>query len=216
MAREGGTPPALPILVAGGFTLGKLLHTVTEDALKRFQKRGYRVTIVPFSMDDMTDVQTYAGHIATESRVLADAHGGRINVVGLSMGGVAALFGIKHLELAPVCATFTSVGSPYHGSRLSHLADPTRMLAPLRLLGLPLDVSRIGYQLRVGSKFLENLHRAPLPAGLQAVSIAGEHDYVCPPRTALLAGTVQRTLKFSHHDVIRSEWLLEEAFSHCI
>lgn len=216
MGNGNVTAPRLPILVAAGFTIGSVMHSITKRQLKRLRAKGFNVTIVPFDMKDMTDVQHYASHIEAEAnRVAVEYDVEKLDIVGISMGGSAVTYAIKRGGLLRRTASCITVGSPHFGSRLSLLAHPTVLLRPLKYVGVPLDMSHLGRQLSVGSMFLKHLHSDPLPEGLPFISIALKDDYICPPSTALLPGTTQLTMPGSHHDLLHNEDLLESVFSLC-
>jgi hypothetical protein len=193
-----------------------LLHGLMEIALERFSQRGYDITVVPFDMKDMTDVEMYAEHIADVVRRIANARSEPlVSVVGFSKGSIASYSAIKRHGIASTVDTFVAVAGPFRGSQLSRLAKPTALLAPLRHIGLPLDVSRIADQLSIGSEYLTQLRAEPLPSGPRLVTIAGKYDFICPKATALLEDSEQVVLEFSHHDIVHSETLHETAFSYC-
>lgn len=216
MADDAKTIPTLPIIVAGGFTYGPFLHGLMEVALERFSQRGYDITVVPFDMRDMTDVEMYAAHIAEVVVRIANARRiPQVSLAGFSKGSIAGYSALKRHGIAKSVESFVAVAGPFRGSQLSRLAKPTALLAPLRHLGLPLDVSRIAEQLSIGSEYLAQLRAEPLPVdGPRIVTIAGKYDFICPKATALLEDTEQVVLDFSHHDIVHSETLHETAFSY--
>lgn len=178
----------LPIVAANGFAPFPIpLHLIRAQ----FRERGYHARVVPFRMDDMRDVETYAAHIVAEVESTCENFGvDRVHLLGYSMGGVAGLHALKRLEIADRVESFVGLGSPFHGSLASWLALPTGIF------------SRTGSQLVPGSKFLRDLHAEPLPYGPRYLTVAGTRDLVCPPRTALLAETQHAELPIGHVEFI--------------
>lgn len=182
--------PKLPVLIASGFSPFPLPLDIITD---HYRRRGYDISIVPFRLEDMRDTRAFARHVASVSEAIAK--GGQINLLGMSMGGVAALYALKRLGIASRVAVFISVGAPFHGSWLSWIALPTGIF------------TRIGLQFSRGSEFLGRLHTGPLPAGPRYVAIAGAHDAICPPETALLHGAEHVIGPFGHTDLFLDRWL---------
>jgi pimeloyl-ACP methyl ester carboxylesterase len=196
--RKDASPvPKLPVLIANGFAPFPLPLDV---AVARYRRRGYDIRIVPFRMDDMRDTRRFARHIADEAEAIAGDD--QVNLLGLSMGGVAALYALKRLGIAPRVAVSVSVGAPFLGSLLSWFALPTGIF------------TRTGLQLSPGSRFLEKLHGDPLPSGPDFVSIAGRDDAVCPPDTALLPGARHVVEPFGHADLFLDRRLHDVIVSH--
>jgi triacylglycerol lipase len=182
--------PRLPIILASGFSPVKL---PLKPGIRRLRQRGCDITVVPFRLSDMRNVETFAEHIAEAVKdAIKRSPTGRVNLVGLSMGGVASLHAIKRLGIAPLVDTFIAVGSPFHGSKMSWLALPTGAF------------TRTGRQLLPGSSYLRKLRSEPLPPNTRYVSIAGTSDTICPPSTALLDGTEQVETAFDHHEIFRN------------
>ncbi len=184
------TQRRLPILIANGFAPFPIpLHLVCE----RFKAYGFRAHVVGFRVSDMRDVETYARHIAKEARALRrEERAPKVNLLGFSMGGVAALYGVKRLGLAPEVAAFVGLGSPFLGSLASWFAVPTGIF------------SLTGLQLAPDSAFLEELHADPLPAGPRYVSVAGTRDLICPTGTARLEGSDYYELPVGHAEFVVS------------
>lgn len=216
MADAAKPIPALPIIVAGGFSYGRMVHGLTENALEAFRQRGYDLTVVPFDMQDMQDMEIYEEHVASVfTRTLNARHARQGSLIGFSAGAVAAYGALLRHQLAGSVDTYVGCAGPFRGSQLSRLARPTSVLSPLRHLGIQMDVSTISRQLSNGSSYLSVMAAQPPPPGPWYVTVAGKYDYICPADTALLDGTEQLVLDFSHHDIVHSESLHETVLSFC-
>lgn len=177
------TRPARPVLVASGFCPFPLPHDII---LARYRRDGFRISVVPFRMDDMRDTLAFSAHTAEEARRIAASHGGKIDLVGVSMGGIAGLHALKRHGIAPLVGTFIAVGTPFQGTSMAVFGLPT------------VAFSRVGRQLAPWSRFLADLHADPLPPGPRYVTIVGDRDVVCPPPTARLAGADNVHGDFGH------------------
>ena len=103
------------------------------------------------------------------------AHGGKIDLVGHSMGGLVATYILKHLDRGARIGRVIALGSPFRGAPLAR--------AGLRVLGW-LGPSLA--QMTPGSLFLVDLERAATPEGVALVSIAGLGDLIVPAPCARL------------------------------
>jgi pimeloyl-ACP methyl ester carboxylesterase len=107
----------------------------------------------------------------------------RCDLVGYSMGGLVAAYLLKCLDQGRRIGRVITLGTPYRGVAL--------------VSGWPALLSawcRSAVQMRVGSPFLEQLHRQPAPAGVRMLSIAGADDTLVPPEAARLDGPGCRNL----------------------
>lgn len=193
--------PTLPIVIASGFSPFPL---PLKPGIRRLRKQGCDVSVVPFSLKDMRDIETFAAHIADAVRsAAARSPTDKVNLIGLSMGGVAGLHAIKRLGIAGLVDTFIAVGTPFYGSTFSWFAVPTVVF------------SRTGNQLSTKSAYLKDLRDEPLPTGPRYVSIAGSKDVICPEKTALLADTEHEIGDFDHSDIFRSMKVHDLMISFC-
>ena len=178
----------VPLLIAEGFALFPFPYMLVR---RHFRKRGRDVAFVPFAMKNMGDVTVYAESIVrVADDALCRSADGKFDLLGFSMGGVAGLYAVKRLGLAPYVRNFIAVGAPFRGTKLAYLGLPTLLYSPT------------GFQLMPESPFLGQLHMDPLPPGPRYVSIAGDADMVCPPKATRLDGAKNIPLAFRHIDLV--------------
>ena len=193
--------PLLPTVMANGFSP---IPLPLWPFLNRLRKRGCDITVVSFRLEDMRNVETFGEHIRDAVIEAAErSPTGRVNLVGLSMGGVAALHAIKRLGIAHLVDTFVAVGSPFHGSKYSWFALPT------------IAFTRTGRQLLPRSSYLYKLRKERMPTGIRTVTIAGKMDDICPQKTALLEKSEQVVADFSHHEIFRTPEVQDLFISFC-
>ncbi len=179
-----------PVIIANGFTP---IPVPLDLICAQYEKRGFDVRAVPYRLANMCDVETYAQDITDAVHATLRQTGrDRVNLIGMSMGGVASLYAMKRLGLAPRVAAFVAMASPFRGSKLALLGATTVLF------------TIVGDQLSPGSAFLAALHADPLPTGPRYVALAGTRDRICPTHSALLDGAEHHPRPFSHFDLFGS------------
>lgn len=181
-----------PLLIANGFSP---LPVPDGHLVAAYRNAGFYPVVVPFKLADMMDVTKYAKDIALTLRGLHDSSGKRIDVVGISMGGIAALYAIKFMASARFVRTFVAAGSPIKGTPASFLGEWT------------LFFRKTGRQLSFDSDFLKKLGEEPLPPGPRYLSVSGYFDFICPPCVSRLDDADNRLLPFQHHDLMFAAWV---------
>jgi hypothetical protein len=86
------------------------------------------------------------------------------------------------------------MGTPAHGTWAA--------LAGVVTLGL---WSTSSWQLLPRSRFLDELHQDPIPAGVDVTTIAAARDWVVPLQTTRLPGTTAVTVPLGHSSLVVSE-----------
>ena len=176
------TPP--PILLVDGFTP---FPTPYFHIRRFYKKKGRDIQTVPFLLAVTRDVTTYAQHIKdAAARLMRRYDTDRIDIIGYSMGGVAALYAMKRLNLAHEISTFLAYGAPFNGALMSRYSRTTKLCR------------RLGTQLTPGSDFLKALHSDPLPEGPKYVSLYGTRDFICRPRDCMLRGAENHPITGGH------------------
>jgi pimeloyl-ACP methyl ester carboxylesterase len=181
-----------PLILANGFFLVPIPLGRIADV---YQKHGFDTHIVPFAWRNKTNVLIYAETIAKMARDLYLETSRQVDIVGLSMGGVAALHAIKFLDAAPHIRTLMAIGAPFHGSPVAAAST----LSPW--------LNLTARQLSPDSSLLAELRAAPLPENVRLISLGGIFDVVSPLLATRLPEAENYFWIFGHHDLILSRWL---------
>jgi pimeloyl-ACP methyl ester carboxylesterase len=95
--------------------------------------------------------------------LLRDTRSERVDVVGFSIGGLAAAWALRHGEAAQSVRRFVSIGVPWQGTRLAVFGGP-----------------RIPYSILYGAPLLDDL----VPAGVAVTAIGADDDPVVVPASS--------------------------------
>ena len=194
-------PPA-PVLLLQGYLANRgSVHLLA----KRLHQRGHVVMTYrlggPMNLGDIRDT---AGLVARKVESLVQQTGvAQVDIVGHSMGGLVGLYYLKRL------------GGRHRVRRLILLGSPTAgtWSAVFGLVTAPLGAA--SRQLLPGSSFLRELSEAPLPKGVDLVTISGDRDFFAPMRTTILQGSRHITLPTTHSGLLVEE-TVAEALDHIL
>ncbi|WP_428269431.1 lipase family alpha/beta hydrolase [Haliangium sp.] len=180
-----------PVLVIHGFlgTRGSMLpleHHLAEDGFCVFS-----FNLGPLNIRDIRR-SAFLIHRKIE-RILSQTSWQEIDIVAHSMGGLIALYYIKKLGGHSRVRTLISLGTPYRGTWVA--------LAGVATMGL---LSTSSWQLLPRSRFLDDLHRGPIPEGVEVYSIAAARDWLCPPKATRMRGVKAITVPFGHSGLVVS------------
>lgn len=176
-----------PLFVANGFLP---IPIPLEQVVKVYRQYGFDAQAVPFKISDMRDTAVYAESIGALAREATIRSGKKTTIVGISMGGVATLYGLKFLKFHYHIDTLLALGSPFHGS-------PIAFCGSLSVL-----FKKTGKQLCYNSPFLEIVRRAPMPPKVRFISIGGTYDFISPKPTTDVPEAENHLWEFGHHETI--------------
>jgi len=160
----------LPVVVVNG--LGAPLVAAKAYALT-FRMRGFHVFPVGLRCLGFGDPRESARDVAAHvDRVRAQTGARKVNVIGMSLGGLVGLYYVKCGGGASSVERFISVGGPLNGSTIS------RTLSHVLPLGLDLVT-----QTRPDSDLMREIAAAPSPPGVRMFSVGTRGD-VLTPRTS--------------------------------
>jgi triacylglycerol lipase len=180
-----------PVLVIHGFmgTRGSMYPLE-----RRLAQDGFCVFSFNLGPINTRDIRRSAFLIHRKiERIVAQTAWQEIDIVAHSMGGLIGLYYIKKLGGHGRVRRMITLGTPFRGTWLA--------LAGIATLGL---LSASSWQLLPGSDFLADLHREPIPAGVEITSIAAARDWLCPPEATRMPGVKSITVPFGHGSLVVS------------
>jgi pimeloyl-ACP methyl ester carboxylesterase len=147
---------------------------------------------------NLHDIRDTAGLVARKVESLVQQTGvTQVDIVGHSMGGLVGLYYLKRLGGRHRVRRLILLGSPAAGT----------WSALFGLVTVPLGAA--SRQLLPGSSFLRELQEAPIPAGVDLVTISGDRDFFAPMRTTILQGARHVTLPTTHSGLLVEEPVAE-------
>jgi pimeloyl-ACP methyl ester carboxylesterase len=192
VASEGEKrAPGPPVLVIHGYLATKGSVHLLEEHLA---KRGHIVMSFRFGPINLGDIRNSAGLVARKvESIIAQTGVSHVDIVGHSMGGLVGLYYVKRL------------GGRHRVRRLVLLGTPTQgtWSALLGLFTAPLGLASL--QLLPGSPFLQELTEAPLPKGVDVVSIGATRDWLAPVTSTVLEGVRHIALPTGHSGLLVDE-----------
>lgn len=180
-----------PVLVIHGFmgTRGSMYPLE-----RRLAEDGFCVFSFNLGPINTRDIRRSAFLIHRKiERILAQTAWKEIDIVAHSMGGLIGLYYIKKLGGHTRVRRMITMGTPFRGTWLA--------LAGIATMGL---LSSSSWQLLPSSDFLDDLHREPIPAGVEVHSIAAARDWLCPPEATRMPGVKSITVPFGHGSLVVS------------
>jgi pimeloyl-ACP methyl ester carboxylesterase len=194
--KPDARPGSLPlVLVHGYLSTAEMLAPLAA----RLRARGFDVHSADLSPLCIQDVRQLAVELgASIDRVLERTGAAQCQLVGLSQGGIIALYYAKFLDTGARVARLVAAGAPFQGSWA-----PIAGLLATPWLGV---VSRGVWQVMPNSQLLNELHNAPTPPHVRLSTVAVQGDLVAMPDRCRLPGvkhTVVGGVPFVAH-----QWLI--------
>lgn len=180
-----------PLLVIHGFFGTRGSMYLLE---RRLVEDGFCVFSFDLGRFNIRDIRRSAFLIHRKiDRILAQTACKEIDIVAHSMGGLIGLYYIKKLGGHARVRKLVTLGTPYRGTWAA--------LGGVAMLGL---FSTSTWQLLPRSRFLDELHREPIPDGVEIYSIAAARDWFCPPSATRIQGGKAITVPFGHGSLVVS------------
>src|SRR5690349_3979696 len=172
--------PAVPVVLVHGFLASPLLMT----PMRRRLQRSRPVVTPELSLLAVQDVRQLASQLdLCVDRALVEHSAERVDVVGVSQGGIIALWWAHHLDGFARMRRLVMVGAPVRGSWAAFFGLP--------LLG---PVSAGIWQLLPSSAFVRQEVCRPLPEGAEVLTLSAEGDLICPPKRCSLPDATNHVL----------------------
>jgi pimeloyl-ACP methyl ester carboxylesterase len=186
------TPEAPPVLIIHGFLGTRGSMYLLE---RRLVQDGFVCVSFNLGTFNVRDIRRSAFLIHRKiERILAQTPSQKIDIIGHSMGGLIGLYYVKKLGGHARVRKLIMLGIPVRGTWSA--------LAGVMTLGL---WSVSSWQLLPRSRFLDELHQGPLPAGVEVATIAAARDWVVPLGTTRLQGANAMTVPLGHSSLVVSE-----------
>lgn len=161
---------------------------------RRLEEDGFCVLSFNLGLINLKDIRTSAFRIQRKiDALLAETGVEEIDVIGHSMGGLIGLYMIKKLGAHKKVKRFILLGSPVHGTWAA--------LAGIATVGL---YSASTWQILPRSKFLDELHKGPIPGDVEVHSVSAARDWVCPPSSTRLRGSESHSVNLGHSSLVIS------------
>ncbi len=182
-----------PVVLVHGFLA---TATLMAPMRHRLERTGRRVFSPELSLLCVQDVRQLARELdASVERVRASTGADRVDVVGVSQGGVLSLWWAHHLGGWAKTRRLVLVGAPVRGTWAAAVGLP--------LLG---GVSRGIWQLLPGSDFLPDLAR-PVPPDARLTTLSVRGDLVCPDDRCAVEGAENRIID-GPPGPLKHQWLV--------
>lgn len=164
----------LPVIVIPGYLAPREIMFFIKDYL---YEEGFPVHDVDLGWSTERVPELAEKLKKRVNEILRKTGSRKLNLVGVSLGGITGLYYIKKLGGDKVVNTFVAVGTPFQGHWLSYLG----------ILFMP-DVSAPLHDLTPNSDIIKDVRNSTYPKNVRIVSISSTHDFVAPPRMAHLKG----------------------------
>lgn len=156
-----------PVVIISGLGAPHIAARTYGLALER---HGLRTFAAPQRLLGYGDVRVAARIVADEvGRVRALTNAPRVNLVGMSLGGLTGLYYLKCLDGAAHVERFVSVGGPLNGSSFA------------RVTGLvPSRTAHAIAQTTPDNDLMRELRATPTPVGVRMFSVGTRGDVMTP------------------------------------
>ncbi len=160
-------PGAVPVILNHGF-LGT--RGTMQPLTRRFQRDGRVVFSYSHGPFNLRSIESSAEELVRHMERLETSLGvSQFDLVGFSMGGLAALQALKFMQARRHIRRLVLLGVPTDGTWMG--------LAGVATLGA---ISSSVWQVLPGSRLLRDLSQAPMPAGVRVRQIHADADTFCP------------------------------------
>ncbi len=159
-----------PVVIVSGLGAPHVAARVYGLALEKY---GFQTFAAPQRLLGYGDVRVAAKLVDEEiHRVRAATGAAKVNLVGMSLGGLIGLYYLKCMGGAAYVDRFVSVGGPLNGSSLARIIEL-----------VPSKTAHAIAQTTPDNDLMRELRAAPIPEGVRMFSV-GTHGDVMTPRVS--------------------------------
>ena len=185
----------VPVLLIHGYLANRGSVHLLE---RRLCEKGHVVMTFRPERMHTGDIRDTAGLVARKVESLCtQAPVDKVDIIGHSMGGLVGLDYVKRLGGRHRVRRLILLGTPADGTWSALLGLVTAPLGP---------ASR---QLLPGSRFLRELHEAPIPPGVEVTTVAGDRDLLAPLGSTEIPGVQRVVVPASHAGLLVDEQVAE-------
>lgn len=193
-----------PILVLYGFFSSRRTVTALEE---RIESEGFDVMTFNqgglFNVFFTRSIIDTANFIDKKIKRQIERYGyKKIPIVAHSKGGLVALWWLLKLGGHKYCDTVITMGTPFKGTWLTYFP----LLTPLGYLWRDI------WEMRPGSDFLKELHKAEIPDDLKIYCMFSEKDVVTPAENGIFMSEnyLGHVVPIPMHDMSHYDYLLKK------
>lgn len=189
-----------PTVVIHGFFVSPVTNVPTHLALRARGFQTHNVRGIPGM--NIQDPRTSAERThETIERIIAGSNADKVNLVGISLGGLIGLCYLRKYGSLNRVQTFAAMGSPFHGTKFSVVGQPVFGLIPQ--LHEARDTVKL---LGAGSELMDYMHSEPVRT-CRVVSVWAKDDPIVSQHEATLewAENLQAPTSMgvlSHHTLV--------------
>jgi triacylglycerol lipase len=171
------THPTHPVLIIQGF----LAPTLTNLILKRrLQRAGFLAEDVPIEGLNAGDIRESARLVEMSvNAMLARTAAGKVDLIGISMGGLIGLQYLRKLSGDKYVRRFVAIGTPFNGIGLARVMQAAT-----------LGRAPGAEQMVPGSEFLKELHDHDWQHEAEIYSLHTDADAFVPEHSAALRDAI--------------------------
>jgi pimeloyl-ACP methyl ester carboxylesterase len=156
-----------PVIVINGLGAPRAAGVVYARALAA---RGLRTDAAPQRIWGFGDVRIASRLVAeTVDRVRGETGADKVDLVGMSLGGLIGLHYLKCGDGGRYVERFVSVGGPLNGSAVARFVEY-----------LPVQWTHAIAQTTPDNEFMRELHARPFPPGVRCTSVGTRGDPMTP------------------------------------
>lgn len=203
----------LPIVIAPGFFTSLWPNGLS---FKKLEDEGFKVVSPPPNFLSICNIHTQTFYLSNLiDKTLKKYNVSKVNLVGVSLGGIVGLYYIHNFDGAKKISTFISICSPFYGTWAAlpgaltfgpifgsgawEILPISQVLRELREKKLPEGFTRF-YAFAGRSDKMVPHHSASHPRAYRTISLPGGHSDLCLARNDRLLYFLQNIFIYERGD----------------